>query len=155
MMKKSILLIAFLFTQLINGQLRKSYSEIHKLYPTAKSDGLRNEGSYIVEYLLVSDEEKKFMIYNKDSIAIGVSFSNKEDINEENYNQIITKEIPNFKTAKTAKTTVGFYYYDTVNDYLIITNQQAEKNKFPIKYFIILIDTFIIKSWIEKINTWE
>lgn len=59
-MKKSILiLVAFLFTQLTLAQLRKSYNEIHKLFPEATSKGLRAEGSFLVEDLIVSKDEKK------------------------------------------------------------------------------------------------
>ncbi len=59
-MKKNILvLVAFLFTQLTLAQLRKSYSEIHKLYPEATSRGVRTEGSFLVEDLIVSKDEKK------------------------------------------------------------------------------------------------
>ena len=82
-MKKSILiLVAFLFTQLTLAQLRKSYSEIHKLYPEATSKDLRAEGSFLVEDLIVSKDEKKMIMYTKDSIAIAVGTLNNNFMDE-------------------------------------------------------------------------
>lgn len=155
MTKNILILVVFLFTQLTNAQLKKSYNEIHKLFPEATSKGLRAEGSFLVEDLIVSEDEKKMITYTKDSIAIAVATLNKNFIDEATFNNIIVSEIPNFKVTKTAKTAEGFYYYDDVNKYLVLTNQQAEKNKFPIKAFVLLIEPFIIETWIKNITNWE
>ena len=156
-MKKSIfILVAFLFTQLTLAQLRKSYSEIHKLYPEASSKGLRAEGSFLVEDLIVSKDEKKMITYTKDSIAIAVGTLNKNFMDEASFKNLIASEIPNFKVSKTA-TTVNtmIYYYDTVNKYLVMTNPQSENNKFPLKSVMLVIEPFIIEAWTKNITNWE
>lgn len=155
-MKKSLfILIAFLFTQLTLAQLRKSYSEIHKLFPEATSKGLRAEGSFLVEDLIVSKDEKKMIMYTKDSIAIAVGTLNNNFMDEAAFNNLITSEIPNFKVSKTATVNTMMYYYDTVNKYLVMTNPQSENNKFPIKLVMLVIDPFIIEAWTKNITNWE
>ena len=155
-MKKSIfILVTFLFTQLTLAQLRKSYSEIHKLYPEATSKGLRAEGSFLVEDLTVSKDEKKMITYTKDSIAIAVGTLNKNFIDEASYKNLIASEIPNFKVSKTATVNTMMYYYDTMNKYLVMTNPQSENNKFPIKLVMLVIEPFIIEAWTKNITNWE
>lgn len=155
-MKKSIfILVAFLFTQLNLAQLRKSYSEIHKLYPEATSKGLRAEGSFLVEDLIVSKDEKKMIMYTKDSIAIAVGTLNNNFMDETAFNNLIASEIPNFKVSKTATVNTMIYYYDTVNKYLVMTNPQSENNKFPIKLVMLVIEPFIIEAWTKNITNWE
>jgi hypothetical protein len=155
-MKKSIfILVAFLFAQLTLAQLRKSYSEIHKLYPEASSKGLRGEGSFLIEELTLSKDEKKMIMYTKDSIAIAVGTLNKNFIDEASFKNLIASEIPNFKVSKTATVNTMIYYYDTVNNYLVMTNQQSENNKFPIKLVMLVIEPFIIEAWTKNITNWE
>ena len=133
-MKKSIfILVTFLFTQLTLAQLRKSYSEIHKLYPEANSRGVRTEGSFLVEDLIVSKDEKKMIMYTKDSIAIAVGTLNNNFMDEAAFKNLIASEIPNFKVSKTASVNTMMYYYDTMNKYLVMANLQSENNKFPLK----------------------
>jgi hypothetical protein len=115
------------------AQLRKSYSEIHKLYPEATSKGLRAEGSFLVEDLIVSKDEKKMITYTKDSIAIAVGTLNKNFMDEASFKNLIASEIPNFKVSKTATVNTMMYYYDTMNKYLVMANLQSENNKFPLK----------------------
>mgnify|MGYP003583878286 CR=1 FL=1 len=154
--KKSIfILVAFLFTQLTLAQLRKSYSEIHKLYPEATSKGLRAERSFLVEDLIVSKDEKKMIMYTKDSIAIAVGTLNNNFMDEAAFKNLIASEIPNFKVSKTATVNTMMYYYDTMNKYLVMTNPQSENNKFPIKLVMLVIDPFIIEAWTKNITNWE
>jgi len=155
-MKKNILILAvFLFTQLTVGQLRKSYSEIHKLFPEATSKGLRAEGSFLVEDLIVSKDVKKMIMYTKDSIAIAVGTLNNNFMDEAAFNNLITSEIPNFKVSKTATVNSMIYYYDTMNKYLVMTNPQSENNKFPLKLVMLVIEPFMIEAWTKNITNWE
>ena len=155
-MKKSIfILVTFLFTQLTLAQLRKSYSEIHKLYPEASSKGLRGEGSFLIEELTLSKDEKKMITYTKDSIAIAVGTLNKNFMDEASFKNLIASEIPNFKVSKTATVNTMIYYYDSVNNYLIMTNPQSENNKFPLKSVMLVIEPFIIEAWTKNITNWE
>lgn len=155
-MKKNILiLILFLFTQLTLAQLRKSYNEIHKLFPEATSRGLRTEGSFLVEDLIVSKDEKKMIMYTKDSIAMAVGTLNNNFIDEAAFNNLISREIPNFKVSKTATINTMIYYHDTENKYLVITNPQSENNKFPLKLVMIVIEPFTIEAWTKNITNWE
>ena len=154
--KKSIfILVAFLFAQLTLAQLRKSYNEIHKLYPEATAKVLRAEGSFLVEDLIVSKDEKKMITYTKDSIAIAVGTLNKNFMDEASFKNLIAREIPNFKVSKTAIVNTMIYYYDTVNNYLIMTNPQSENNKFPIKLAMLVIEPIIIEAWTKNITNWE
>ena len=155
-MKKSIfILVTFLFTQLTLAQLRKSYSEIHKLYPEASSKGLRGEGSFLIEELTLSKDEKKMITYTKDSIAIAVGTLNNNFMDEAAFKNLIASEIPNFKVSKTATVNTMMYYYDTMNKYLVMTNPQSENNKFPIKLVMLVIEPFIIEAWTKNITNWE
>mgnify|MGYP005612732811 FL=1 len=155
-MKKSIfILVAFLFTQLTVAQLRKSYIKIHKLYPESSSKGLRAEGSFLVEDLIVSKDEKKMIMYTKDSIAIAVGTLNNNFMDEAAFKNLIASEIPNFKVSKTATVNTMMYYYDMMKKYLVMTNPQSENNKFPIKLGMLVIDPFIIEAWTKNITNWE
>ena len=155
MKTKILIIVVFLFTQLSNGQLKKKYEEIHKLFPNAKSSGLRNEGSSLVEDLEISSEKKKFIVYSKDSIAIGVGNFDKKTIEKETYEKIISDEIPNFKNSKSAIVNSKVYYYDEKNNYLIINNPISEQNEFPLKSFFIIIEPKIIEIWIRNVNSWK
>jgi hypothetical protein len=155
-MKTRILIIlAFLFIQFSNAQLKKKYTEIHDLYPNAKSNGLRNEGSSFAEELEINNEKKKIIFYNKDSIAIGVGNFDKKTIKENVYKKIILEEIPNFKISKTAVVNSSVYYYDEKNNYLIINKPFTDQNEFPLRSFFIIIEPEIIAVWIKNINNWQ
>ena len=155
MINKYLIIIIFLSSQLINAQLRKKYDEIHKLFPDSQSSGLRIEGSSLVEDLKINNEKKMFIIYNKDSIAIGIGNSDKNPIDEGTYKQKVKEEIPSFKITKIAKVNSATYYYDEFNKYLILTKSMMENEVFPLKSFIIIIEPNIIDSWTKNITNWE
>lgn len=156
MMKTKILILStILVMQLANAQLKNKYTEIRKLFPNSKSNGLRSEGSFLVEDLYIDNEVKKMIIYNKDSIAVGIGNSDKKLIDKITFDKIILNELPNFKTSKSAIMDTKIYYYDEKNNYLIISNSASDRNEFPLKSFIIIIEPRIIEIWIKNIDNWK
>ena len=69
--------------------------------------------------------------------------------------QSLLFKFPNFKVSKTATVNTMIYYYDSVNNYLVMTNPQSENNKFPLKSVMLVIEPFIIEAWTKKITNWE
>lgn len=141
--------------QLANAQLNKKYTEIHKLFPNSKTNGLRSEGSFLVEDLYIDKEISKMIIYNKDSVAIGIGNTDKKLIEKKTFDKEILNELPNFKYSKTAKVDSKIYYYDEKNNYLIINNSESVENEFPIKSFFIIIEPKIIEVWTKNISNWK
>ncbi len=141
--------------QLTNAQLNKKYTEIHKLFPNSKTNGLRSEGSFLVEDLYIDKELSKMIIYNKDSIVIGIGNSDKKLIEKKTFDKVILNELPNFKSSKSAIVDNKIYYYDEINNYLVINNSESEENEFPLKSFFIIIEPKIIEVWTKNISNWK
>jgi hypothetical protein len=108
-----------------------------------------------VEDLVINSFQKKFITYNKDSIVVGIGNFDKNLYDEASYREIVLKEVPKFKNTKMAKVKTVIYYYDEVNNYLILLNPNSENELFPLKSFFILVEPFIITTWIKNIENWE
>lgn len=155
-MKSKILILTAIFVlQSANAQLKKKYSEIHKLFPNAKTNGLRTEGSFLVEDIYIDEEVSKMIIYNKDSVAVGIGNSDKKLIEKRTFEKLIVNELPDFIASKSAIIGTKFYYYDEKNNYLIINNSASDKDEFPIKSFFIIIEPKVIEAWIKTIDNWK
>ncbi|HLO73202.1 MAG TPA: hypothetical protein VK164_04635 [Flavobacterium sp.] len=155
-MKRKILILSIILVmQFANAQLKNKYAEMHKLFPDSKSNGLRSEGSFLVEDLYIDDEVSKMIIYNKESIAVGVGNSDKKLIEKITYDKVISNELPDFKASKSAIVDTKIYYYDEKNNYLIINNSASERNEFPLKSYFIIIEPKIIEIWIKSIDNWK
>lgn len=155
-MKKNILLITFIIcTPNLFSQIGKSYTNVQKIYGNKSIEGLelRSEHNYLVEDKQVSKTEKRMIIYNKDSIAIGIGISfNNKTISEEEFNNLIMSEVPKCKLTKSAKTKNSSFKFDSENNYLVILNSENIENLYPLKSLFILIDPKIIEQWIIGIK---
>lgn len=141
--------------QLANAQLNYKYTEIHKLFPNSETSGLRSEGSFLIEDLYIDNEVSKMIVYNKDSLVVGIGNVDEKFIQKTAFDKVILNELPNFNASKSAIIDTKIYHYDEKNNYLIIKNSASEKNEFPLKSFFIIIEPKIIEAWVKNIDNWN
>lgn len=155
-MRISIVTALAFLVNLSTAQIGKTHAEVQELYGHESLPGLelRKEGKHLVEDKKISDDEIRMIIYNSDSIVVGVALAFPRDaITESVYEVIINEELPLFQGYKTAKKGDAYCRYGEHG--LILLNPLEPENVFPISSFVIMTDPVIIDSWTEEIEEWH
>ncbi|TVQ80187.1 MAG: hypothetical protein EA358_02440 [Flavobacteriales bacterium] len=154
-MRISIVTFLAFLVNLSTAQIGKIHSEVQELFGNESLPGLelRKDGNYLVEDKKISDDEIRMIIYNSDSIVVGVAFAFPNDaITESDYDAILNEELPLFQEYKTAIKGDAACRYGEHG--LILLNPAGAENVFPISSFVIMTDPVIIDRWTKGIEEW-
>jgi hypothetical protein len=158
-MKKLIIVILILScVSSTYSQIGKTYRQVQELYEKKNypSLELRIEGPFLVEDKEINENEIHMIMYNFDSIVVGVAIGYTDSsITELDLKQLIIEELPKFNREKITKIDGKTYWLDIKNNFLILLNHSSSEELFPLTGVAFITDSRVIKNLTSGITDWK